>query len=101
MKTERINYKSMSGRRIMRENNRERRKDTLVLTNDFTDHGVTLFPSVQVSRIRCSDISFLLKYHEVCVCVLKKTMSIQNFFLRTLTEEYNYTNCVFRLSSEK
>jgi hypothetical protein len=56
VKTERINYKSMSGRRIMRENNREKRKGTLVLTNNFTDHGVTLFPSVQVSRVRCTDI---------------------------------------------
>ena len=70
MKAERINYKSMSGRRIMRENNRERRKDTLVLTNDFTDHGVTSFPSVQVSRIRCTDISFFVEMsRSVCVCV--------------------------------
>jgi hypothetical protein len=81
MKTERINYKSMSGRRIMRENKRERRKDTLVLTNDFTDHGVTLLPSVQVSRIRCTDISFLLKCHEVvCVCVLKNNAKMKFLF---------------------
>ena len=69
MQTERINYKSMSGRRIMRENNRERRKDILVLTNDFTDYGVTLFPSVQVSRIRCTNISFFVEMSRtVCVC---------------------------------
>jgi hypothetical protein len=81
MKTEGINYKSMSGRRIMRENNRERRKDTLVLTNDFIDHGVTLFPSVQVSRIRCNDISFFAEISQsVCVCV-KITKPIRNIFI--------------------
>jgi hypothetical protein len=76
MKTEKINYKSMSGRRIMRENNRERRKHTLVLTNYFTDHRVTLFRSVQVSHIRCTDISFFVEISQsvcvcVCVCALK------------------------------
>lgn len=80
MKTERINYKSMSGRRIMRENNRERRKDTLVLINDFTDHGVALFPSVQVSRIRCTDISFFCWNATKSVCI-KITTPIRNFFI--------------------
>jgi hypothetical protein len=61
MKTERINYRPMSGRRIMRENNREKRRGTLVLTNDFTDHGVNSFPSVQVSRIRCTDIPIFVE----------------------------------------
>lgn len=70
MKTERINYRSMSERRIMRENNKERRKDTLVLTNDFIDHEVTLFTSVQLSRIRCTDISYFAGMQR-SVCVLK------------------------------
>jgi hypothetical protein len=70
MKTERINYKSESGQRLMKENNSERRKHTLVLRNYFTDHGVTLFPSVQMSHIRCSDILYFVEMsRSVCVCV--------------------------------